>query len=118
MIRPGFHYKAYRPKNVSGAKTVFDVGHKDKDGNMHYIGVMCDEIELIDKEEVTVLEITGFDQRFYTDKQDIKHEHVTLFCKVVRKDAQKPQKEARIDTKEEDFNIGPLMDISSDDLPF
>lgn len=112
MIKTGFRYKVYRPKNVSGNKTVFDVGHKDKEGNMHYLTIMCDQIDLQDKEEIKIVEINGMDQKFWTDKNGVKKEQTTLFCKVEK------------EHKEVDMNIYyPETDLDGkndgkDDLPF
>lgn len=117
MIKTGFKYKVYRPKNVSGNKTVFDVGHKDKEGNMHYLTIMCDAITIEDREEIKIVEINGLDQKFYNAKDGTQKLQITLYCKVqslIENHEPKPN----MPSPNEDFDTGPIIDISSDDLPF
>ena len=115
MIKKDFGFKALKPKNVSGDKTVFDIAHKDKEGTYHYVSVMCDHIDLADKEEVKITEIEGLTQHVYKSKDGDKVQ-TTLYCKVERKNAPAPRNEPT--TQDEDFNTEPLIDINSDDLPF
>ena len=110
MIKKDYGFKALKPKNVSGDKTVFDIAHKDKDGQFHYVAIMCDHIDLDDKEEIKIVEIGGLTQHVYKGKDGDKVQ-TTLYCKVERKNAPAPRNEPKFDT-------GPIVVDPNDDLPF
>jgi len=128
MIKLNYHFKAYRHKNVTGGKTVFDIGHKGKDGKMRFVTIMCDAIELEDREEVKITSIQGIEQNSYESiKKGTTEEQITIFCTVAKKDAPLQVEQTGYYPDEttgyypdtaDDFNTGPLIDISSDDLPF
>lgn len=128
MIKLNYHFKAYQPRNVTGGKTVFNIGHKGKDGKMRFVTIMCDSIDLIEKEEIKITEIKGMEQNsFENTKKGITEEQITLYCTVVKK-TEPPKIEQTgyypdestgyYPDSTDDFNTGPLIDISSDDLPF
>lgn len=129
MIKPGFKYKVFHPKEVAG-RTVFDICNynKTKPEEKAYISLMTDKIEVKTGEEIEIVAISGLDPKIYTNKNGEKKLQVTLYA-TVRKVGQNspipqnnsngyfPDQETGY-YPDEDFNTGPLLEIQSDDLPF
>ena len=85
MIKPGFKYKVFHPKEVAG-RTVFDICNynKAKPEEKAYISLMTDKIEVKTGEEVEIVAISGLDPKTYTNKNGEKKLQVTLYATVRR----------------------------------
>ena len=129
MIRPGYKFKAFHPKEVAG-RTVFDICNynKSKPEEKAYISLMTEKIEIKSGEEIEIVSIAGLDPKTYTNKNGEKKLQVTLYA-VVRKVGQNlpvpqnnsngyfPDQETGY-YADEDFDTKLQIDIQSDDLPF
>ena len=108
MIKLGYKYKIFRPKEISGKYCVFSIGNKQKDGTYFYVNVFCnlnqETMGLKEGDELKIKEITGLDSQDFNGKKQ-----VTLFCDVERLDKQEELSETETQV---------LLGISSDDLPF
>lgn len=129
MIKPGFKYKIFHPKEVAG-RTVFDICNynKSKPDEKAYISLMTEKMEIKTGEEIEIVSIAGLDPKTYTNKNGEKKLQVTLYA-TVRKIGQNtpvPQNDSNGYFPDQetgyypdvDFNTGPLLDLDSDDLPF
>ena len=129
MIRPGFKYKVFHPKEVAG-RTVFDICNfnKGKPEEKAYISLMTDKMEIKTGEEIEIVTINGLDPKTYTNKRGEKQLQVTLYADVKRVgqvNSQPPQEPSGYFPDQstgyypdENFNFGPMMDLSNNDLPF
>lgn len=132
MIRVGFKVSALSPKKMGNGNTMFSIIDYDKKNpsDKNYITVFCtDAIELTDKQKVKITAIDGIGCSKYKGQSQC-----SMSCTVVAVDeaeqeqedtppTPKPKKEAKPKPQyqpedDEDFNTSPLLDISSDDLPF
>lgn len=129
MIKPGFKFKVFHPKEVAG-RTVFDICNfnNGKPEEKAYISLMTDKMEIKTGEHIEIIAINGLDPKTYTNKRGEKQLQVTLYAdvRIIGQTPAPPQKDSvgyfpdqsTGYYPDEDFNIGPLLDISSDDLPF
>lgn len=116
MIKTGYTVRVGFPKHVSNnEKTVFKVGCKDRNFDQnklwHNVSFMTDFIDVQDKEEVEITEITGFSVNDYQGKPQF-----TVYGSVVKPTEQThEQKQPTYEPEEvKQTNLG----ISPDDLPF
>lgn len=129
MIRVGFKFKVFHPKEVAG-RTVFDICNfnKGKPEEKAYISLMTDQMEIKTGEEIEIVAINGLDPKTYTNKRGEKQLQVTLYAEVKKVGQVNPQPQQEPSGyfpdqssgyyPDEEFNIGPLMDIDNSDLPF
>ena len=107
MIKTGYTVKASFPKHVSNdMKTVFKVGCKDRNFDQnkkwHNVSFMTDFIDVQDKEEVKITEITGFSVSEYKDTPQF-----TVYGSVERVESEEVYEEPE-----------PTLTIDDSDLPF
>jgi hypothetical protein len=108
MIKTGFNYTAYSPKQTKSGKSMFSVMDKDKDGNKHYATIFCtNDVELYDKCKVRFVEFESFSLSEYKGKLQ-----VAIFAKVELSD------EAPKKNYVDEALTDPEPTINSDDLPF
>jgi len=107
MIKVGFSYKAYSPKQV-GNGILFSISDKDKNGKWHYISVMGNSSQPFpeDKQRITIEAIEGIGLGEYKDKPQN-----TIFARwsIAPERAERPS---------EKYEAQEVINIESDDLPF
>lgn len=129
MIKPGFKYKIFHPKEVAG-RTVFDICNynKAKPEEKAYISLMTDKLEIKTGEEIEIIAINGLEPKTYTNRKGEKQLQVTLYADVKRVGQVSPPPQINSSGyfpdqetgyyPDDDFDTGPLLEIQSDDLPF
>lgn len=137
MINTTTSYKINFVKKSAKGNTMFSIRDYDKDkpDEKNYLNVVAfNSIVLQDGDFIIIDKISSLSVNQYTDRQGNPKTSVTIFGIVkqsvapVKKEApeqapppsyQAPNEyEPVVDISNDDFNTGPLMDISSDDLPF
>lgn len=74
MINKGRSYKAYNPKKTKTGKTMFSMMDYDKNNPTakRYVTVFCsNDVELYDKQKVTIEEIGGIGLSEYNGRQQV-----------------------------------------------
>lgn len=74
MLSKGRNYTAYSPKKTKTGKTMFNCMDYDKANPQarRYVTVFCqNEVEIYDKQKVTLEEITGVSLSEYNGKQQV-----------------------------------------------
>lgn len=74
MINTGRSYKAYNPKKTKTGKTMFSMMDYDKNNPTakRYVTVFCsNDIELYDKQKITIDEISGIGLSEYNGRQQV-----------------------------------------------
>lgn len=133
MINTTNSYKVRFVKKSGKGNTMFSIGDYDKDKpdeTRYYNVVAFNSIVLQDGDYITIDQIKTVGSNEYKAKDGTTKTSVTI-CGIVKqsvppvsKQAQdKPNTAPEPETSptinnDDDFNTGPLLDISADDLPF
>lgn len=138
MINKEWTYRANWVKHPKDQYTAFQVGVKDKRSGKwkNYDIFVLEKVPLQDGDEIQITDIISVDQNMYTDRsgQDRVNYQVTASIQVV---GQEPSPNAfgfqdepvdtvfsegspimREETVQEEVKEEPILDITSDDLPF
>jgi len=123
MIKVGFRYYAKFAGMMKNGRFKFSLTDKDKETETpYYATVFCEnDVVVNDGDNVKIVKIYGAEVR-KNKKGELNH---TLSCDVeIEGKAQATETQAPVEKPQEqtfsdsDFDTGPLLDISSDDLPF
>jgi len=137
MINLTNSYKVSYVKKSAKGNTMFSIRDYDKSkpDDKNYLNVLAfNSIELSDGDFIIIEKISSVSLSSYVDRQGNTKQSVTLFG-IVKQSVEPTKKqepvksepvveqahneyEPVVDISDNDFNTGPLLDISSDDLPF
>lgn len=117
MINKKFKYKAKFVKFPKDKYTVCSIGIKDKETGRYknYEIFSFGKHDLKDGDEIQILEIDSVDINQFKDRQGNEKEKVVITAKyIIHKQGEQIQEDSY--QIEEDYE--PVLDITSDDLPF